>query len=421
MPPWPPQLNGRVERTRLSTAPLSLPSNVQISQDQFDRRASRALAGDPSLRSTGTPPPQDSAYRNIFQALDTEAAPAPFIVTPPQSPEKHTTSTRRTTTQSRGYRHVPAAPDPEPEPAPEPTRRGPLIFNAQEAESRHISQERESPREVGQGGYQQPQFIVKRLPSPPITGSHERGSVVDARRSISHSQSFKQEQVTRAFASYEDEAPPTAHPAIRKISKNSTTRMHPTPPVGEDRTPSFAEHSSNSRHSNRLRKQRSPPADLSSASNPAFMQDSPQSAGQAHQNGNLSVLSPSQPMREQNTSSSPDSSTPPTPPKSHRSAMPGVTMSGRITSNTNFLPSVLHQPLDVEIEPRDVRNGWGVPVPAEAQFEEDDPTPSNVEDGQEDFQDLLNGFSQRESPIRSASSDRWKLLPGSYFCWPATG
>jgi hypothetical protein len=402
-------LNGRAERTRLSTAPLGLSPNVHISQDHFDRRTSRALAGDPSLRSTGTPPPQDSAYRNIYQALDIEAAPAPFIVTPPQSPEKHATSTRRTTTQSRGHRHVLAAPDPEPEPepepAPEPTRRGPLIFNAQEAESRHISQERESPRELGQGGYQQPQFIVKRLPSPPITGSPERGSVANPRRSISHSQSFKQEQVTRAFASYEDEAPPTAHPAIRKISKGSTARMQTTPPFREDRTPSFAEHSSNSRHSNRLRKQRSPPADLSSASNPAFMQDSPQSAWQAHQNGNLSVLSPSQPMHEQNTSSSPDSSTPPTPPEKSpsRDARSDHEWSHHI--DRQFSSKRLAPAIDVEIEPqRDVRNGWAVPDPAEAQFEEDDP--SNVEDGQEDVQEthLLNGFSQRESPIRSASS-----------------
>jgi hypothetical protein len=400
-----PHLNGRVERTRLSTAPLGLPPNVQISQDQFDRRTSRALAGDPSLRSTGTPPPQDSAYRNIYQALTTEPAPAPFIVTPPESPpDKHATSTRRTTTQSRGHRHVPAAPDPEPEPAPEPTRRGPLIFNAREAESRHISQERESPHEIGQGGYQQPQ-VIKPLPSRPITGSPEGGSVIESRRSISHSQSFKQEQVTRAIASYEEEAPPTAHPAMRKISKGSTARMHT--PFLEDRNPSFAEHSSNSRHSNRLRKQRTPPADLSSASNPAFMHDSPQSAWQAHENGNLSVLSPSQPMRERNTSSSPDSSTPPTPPEKSplRDARSDNEWSHQM--ERRFSSKRLASTVDVEIEPRrDVRNSWAAPVPAEAQFEEDDPTSSNVEDDQEDVQEthLLNGFSRRESHIRSARS-----------------
>jgi hypothetical protein len=392
-----PHLNGRIERTRLSTAPLGLPPNVQISQDQFDRRTSRALAGDPSLRSTGTPPPQDSAYRNIHQALATETAPAPFIVTPPQSPDKHATSTRRTTTQSRGHRHALADPDPEPEPAPEPTRRGPLIFNAQEDESRHTSQERESPRELRQGGYRHSQVIVKPLPSRPITGSSERGSVIESRRSISHSQSFKQEQVTRAITSYEDEAPPTAHPAIRKISKGSTARMH-TPLFPEDRNPSFAEHSSNSRHSNRLRKQRSPSADLSSASNPAFMHDSPQSAWQAHQNGNLSVLSPSQPVRERNTSSSPDSSTPPTPPEK---SAPRDARSDNEWSHhmeRQFSSKRLASTVDVESEPRrDVRNGWVVPVSAEAQFEEDD---------QEDIQEthLFNGFSRRDSPIRSASS-----------------
>ena len=400
-----PHLNGRVDRSRLSTAPLGLPSNVQISQDQFDRRTSRALSGDPSLRNTGTPPPQDSAYRNIYEALTPETAPAPFIVTPPESPDQHATSTRRTTTQSRGHRHVVSAPDREPEPAPEPTRRGPLIFDAQESESRHISQERESPRELGQGGYQHPRVAVKPLPTRPITGSAERGSVTEPRRSISHSQSFKQEQVSRPIASYEDEAPPTAHPALRKISKGSTARMHT--PFREDRTPSFAEHSSNSRHSNRLRKQRSPPADLSSASSSAFMQDSPQSAWQAHQNGNLSALSPSQPMRERNTSSSPDSSTPPTPPEKlpARDARNDNEWSHHI--ERQFSSKRLASTIDVEIErQRDVRNGWAVPDPAEAQFEEDDPTSSNLEDGQEDVQEthLLNGFSQRGSPIRSASS-----------------
>jgi hypothetical protein len=405
-----PHLNGRVERNRLSTVPLGLPPNVQISQDQFDRRTSRALAGDPSLRSTGTPPPQDSAYRNIHQALASETAPTSFIVTPPQSPDKHATSSRRTTTQSRGHRHVLAAPDPEPEPAPESTRRGPLIFNAREAESRHISQERESPRELGQGGYQHPHFIVKPLPSRPITGSPERGSVIEQRRSISHSRSFKQEQVTRAIASYEDEAPPTAHPAIRKISKGSTARMHSPPPFLEDRKPSFTEHSSNSRHSIRLRKQRSPSADPSSASNSAFMQDSPQQSAwqaQAPQNGNLSVLFPSQPVRERNTSSSPDSSTPPTPPEKSplRDARSDNEWSHHM--ERQFSSKRLAPTIDVEFEPqRDVRNSWAVPVPAEAQFEEDDPIPSNVEDGLEDVQEthILNGFSRRDSPIRSASS-----------------
>lgn len=401
-----PHLNGRVERTRLSTAPVSLPPNVQISQDQFDRRTSRVLSGDPSLPSTGTPPPQDSAYRNIFQALDTETVLAPLIITPPESPDKHPTSARRTTTQSRGHRHVLAAPNPESEPAPEPTRRGPLIFNAREAESRHTSQERESPRELGQGGYQHPQVIVKPLPSRPVTGSSpERGSVIEPRRSIAPSQSFKQEQVTRAIASYEDEAPPTAHPALRKISKGSKARMHT--PFQEDRKPSFAEHSSSSRRSNRLRKQRSPSDDLSSASNPAFMQDSPQSAWQANQNGNLSILSPSQPVREGNTSSSPDSSTPPTPPEK---STPHDARSDNEWSHhveRQFSSKRLASTIDVEIEPRrDMRIGWAVPVPAEAQFEEVVPTPSDVEDDQEDVQEthLLNGFSRRESPIRSASS-----------------
>ena len=362
------------------------------------------LAGEPP-RTSGTPPPQDSAYRNIFQPL-TETNPAPFIVTPPRSPEKPETAARRTNTQSRGHRHVLVDPDLESEPAPEPTRRRPLIFNAQEAESRHISQERESPREVGQGRYQRSQVPVKPLPSRPIMGTPEHGSVMTPRRSVSHFQSYKQEQVTQAITLYEDEAPPTAHPAIRKMSKGSTAKIQAPQPPPEERKPSFAERSSNSGHSNRLRKQRSPPAGPSSASNPAFMQESAQSSWQGHQNGNLSALSPPQPEPEQNASS-PDSSTPPTPPeklppRDERSDNEWSHYIERQFSSKRLAPTI-----DVEIEPRrHVRGSWAVPVPAEAQSEEDD---------QEDVQDthLLNGFSQRESPVRSATSDDENSLQAS--------
>jgi len=409
-------VNGRVERTRLTTAPLGLPPNVQISQDQFNRRTSRALPGS-SLHSTGTPPPQDSAYRNNSQAFVTETAPPPFIVTPPQSPEKHATSARRTTTQPRGHRRVLAAPDPESEPVPEPTRRGPLIFNAQEAESHHIFQERENHHEVGQGGYQHPQVPVKPLPSPPITDGPEHGPVMAPRRSISHSQSFKQEQVTQAITPYEDEAPPTAHPAVRRISKNSTARMHTSPPHLEDRKPSFAEHSSNSDHSNRLRKQRSPSPGPSSRSKPAFMQDSPQSSWQGRQIESLAVLSPPQPVPEQDTSS-PDSSNPPTPPGKPPPRDAGTDDEWSHYVERQFSSKRFTSALDVEIEPpHDVRNVWAVPIPAEAQFEEEYPTLSNMEDGQEDSDvqetHLLDGFSGRESPMRSASSVNGNRLRAS--------
>jgi len=112
-------------------------------------------------------------------------------------------------------------------------------------------------------------------------------------------------------------------------------------------------------------------------------------------------------MREGNASSSPDSSTPPTPPEKSppRDARSDNEWSRHI--ERQFSSKRLASTIDVDIEPqRDMRNGWTVPVPTEAQFEEDDPTPSNVEDGQEDVQEthLLNGFSRRESLIRSASS-----------------
>jgi hypothetical protein len=399
-----PPLNGRVEGPRLNAASLELPLNTQTSQDKFDRRMSRMLAGDPSLRTTGTPPPQDSVYQNISRTLVSETAPAPFIVTPPQSPDKHPTPARRANTQMRGYSHNFAAPNTESKPAPEPMRRGPLIFNPQDAESRHTSHERESSREVGQWEYQHPQRLAKPSRGSTITGSPENGSVLAPHRSFS--QPHKQEQVRtpQAIDSYENDAPPTAHPAIRRISKGSTSRVHASQSLLEDRKPSF-EHSSNSGHRNRLRK-RSPPG-ASSASNPASTQESAQSSRQAHLNGNLALQSPPWHVPERNTSST-ESSTPPTPPEKPPPRDARRESQWLHHMEHQFSSRPLAPTIDIETETRrDVRRSLAVPVPAEAQSEEDDLPPSDMEYGHEDVQEthLLDGFSQVPSNRAASSTD----------------
>ena len=411
-----PQLNDHVERTKLNTAPpVELPPKTRTSQDKSDRRMSRMLAGDPSLRSTGTPPPRDSVYRNISQTVVAETTPAPFIVTPPQSPEKHPTPARRANPQMRGYSHTFAAPNPESKPAPEPTRRGPLIFNPQDDDPRHISHESESPRETGQRGHQHPQGPAKPLRGNRTTGSPERGSV-SAPRSFSHPQPYKQEQVrTQATASYEDdEAPPTAHPAMRRISKGSTAGMHASQSLLEDRNPSFSENSNNSGHRNRLREKRSPPGGLSSAPNHASEQESAQPSWQTHLNGNLSVLPPPRPMPEQNTSS-PESSAPPTPPEKPPPRNARSESEWLHHTERQFSSQPLARTVDIDTEARrDIRNGLAVLVPAEARSEEDY-LPSDMEDSQEDIQEtrLLNGFSQREPSGRAASSINGNSLRAS--------
>ena len=364
------------------------------------------LAGDPALRTPGTPPPQDSVYRNISQTPLVAETAAPFIVTPPRSPDNHPIPARRAKTQMRGYSQTFAAPNPESKPAPESMRRGPLIFNAQDEESRYVSHETESPREAGQRGLQQPQGLAKPLRGSTIAGGPERRSVSVPHHSISHSQPYKQEQVRTQATAYEDEAPPTAHPAMRKISKGSSAGMHASQSLLEDRNPSFAEHSNNLGHRNRLRKKRSPPDGLSSASNLSSMQESAQPSWQAHLNGNPTVVSPPRPVPEQNTSS-PESSAPPTPPEKPPPRDARSENEWLHHTERQFSSQRRARAIDVEIETRrDVRRSQAAPVPAEAQSEDEDPPQSNMEDSQEDIREthLLNGFSQQESSSRAASS-----------------
>jgi hypothetical protein len=371
---------------------------------------SRTLARDPLLHSAGTPP-EEGLLRNVSQMLVTRTAPAPFDVTPPQTPDKHMTPARRASPQMREHSLDLSSPDPESEPAPEPVRRKPLIFTTQNVEPRPSTHERESPREVGQRRHQQTQGHAKPSRSSTNAGNPDHGSQFASTRSFSQPQQYKQEQVRapQAINSYEDQAPPAAHPALRRASKGSVARTQPYQSLVEDRKPPFVEHSRKSSHGNRLHK-KPPPVTPSSASNFASTQNNVQSPWQAQLNGDLPVPSTPRPVPGHN-SSSPESSLPPTPPEKSPPRL------GRSEWLHHMKSQSLPQPIvptdDVEIEPRDIRKGWALPtLPVNAQSEEDDPI--NVEDDQEGAQGthLLNGFSLRESPSTATSSTDEDSLRG---------
>lgn len=384
-----------------------LPPDTQTSQEKLDRRTSRALVRDPPTLTTGTPPAQDSVYRHMSQSFVTETIPAPFVVTPPQSPENHVTSVRRANTPTRGQPRIFSARNLEPEPAPEPVRRGPLIFATQDAETTPIPHEDESPREVGQSVYQQPQGLMKPFRSSTVSGKPDVGSQLAPHRSLSHSLPYKQEQGTtpRTVVSYEDDAPPVAHPTIRRYSRGSAARMHAPQPLLDDQRLPSAEHSRKPSNRNHLRSKSSPVAGPSSASNLALARENGQPSWQAHLNGDRPLPPQPHPLPERDRSPS-ESSRPPTPPE--KSPTLNARNGWSHVMERRSPPQSLAPADDIEIETRyDVRKSWAVPTSEEGQSDEDESPLSNVEDSQEDVQEphLLNGFSMREPLVRAASSN----------------
>jgi len=343
----------------------------------------------------------------MSQTFVTETIPAPFVVTPPQSPEKHVTPARRADTPTRGQPRIFSARNPEPEPAPEPVRHGPLIFATQDAETTPISHEDESPHEVGQRVYQQPQGLARPFRSSTVSGKPDVGPQLAPHRSLSHSQPYKQEQVTtpRTDVSYEDDAPPVAHPAIRRFSKGSVARMHASQALLEDQRLPSAEHSRKPSHKNHLRSKSSPVADPSLASNLALARENGQPSWQTHLNGDLPLPLQPHPLPERDSSPS-DPSRPPTPPEKSPPRNPRSEWSHVMERRS---PSQsLTSADDVEIETRhDIRKSWAILVSSGGLPDEDESPTSNMDDSQEDVQEphLLNGFSMRESPIRAASSN----------------
>jgi hypothetical protein len=344
----------------------------------------------------------------MSQTFVTETIPAPFVVTPPQSPEKYVAPARRTDTPTRRQPPIFSARNPEPEqPAPEPVRRGPLIFATQDPETIPISHEDESPREVEQRVYQQPQGLARPFRSSIVSDKPDVGSQLAPDRSLSHSQPY----TPRTVASYEDDAPPVAHPAIRRFSKGSVARMQAShsQPLLEDQRLSSTEHSRKPSHRSHLRSNSSPMAGPSSASNLAGARENGQPSWQTHLNGDIPLPPQPHPLPERDRSPF-DSSRPPTPPekpypRNSRSEWSHV-MERRSPSQS------LASADDVEIETRhDVRKSWAIPISTEGRLDEDESPVSNVEDSQEDVQEQhrLNGFSMQESTRAASSNDEDSL------------
>lgn len=400
-----PQSNGRVDETRRIRTLPPLPPDTQPSQDNSDHRTSRLLAKDPTTRTSGTPPPRDGVYRSISHPVATEITPAPFVVTPPQSPENNVTPARRASTQTRGPL-IFSARNPESEPKPEPVRRRPLISATHHAEPGPISHDHESPRDVGQNGYQQSQGLTKPSRNNTITGRPEVGSQLAPYLSLSHTQPHKQEQIRAAQAavSYEDDAPPTAHPAMRRLSKGSAVRVHAPQSLPEDQEVSAEQNSRKPTHRGRHRKKSSQVAVPSSVSNLEPTRENVQSSWQAELDGLTPVPSQPRPTPGQDMSSS-DSSIPPTPPEKSpvRDARNGWSHHMERQSPLQSLAAAD----DVEIVTRrDVRKSWAIPVSTEVQSDEDEPVPPNAGYDQEDVDEthLRNGSPMRESRSQAASS-----------------
>ena len=351
-----PSFNGRIDGT-VPFGPLSgLPSDGFSQQGYLDRGTQRTLVGEITPPEV-TPSPQGGLYETMSQTA-AETTVAPFS-TPPQLPEKRTitaTPPRRAHTQMRGRPLIFAARDPETEPGLEHMRHGPPILTAGEHEFRPTPYDRGAIHEVGQKVQPQPQPQVLETPSRNgmVTGSPERGSQSAPQRSSSYSQTYGQErtQTSQVVLNYENEPPPAAHSAVRKLSKASTSRRHVSQPVLEERRTSLAEHPRKSSHGKLLLKKPSSPR-------PSSAQFSPQ----ARPDANLPVPSSSRPLPE------PPSSRPPTPPEKPPSYDIRREWSHHIESQS---PPPLTSTDDVEIETRrDVRKSWAVSIPATAELEED--------------------------------------------------
>lgn len=396
-----PPSNGRIETIKPLPGP---PPDSRPSQDKPDRRTSRTLTEDPSPQIRVTSSLQESTHRNMSQAIVTETTRSPFA-TPPQSPEKHpgTSATRRANAHTRGRPPNFAARDLESEPVPGQMRRGPRIFAAQDTESRPVGREGESPREVEQRVQQQPQVPAKPLRSGTATDSPEHDSQSAQRRSLSHSQTYRQEQ-TQVVASYEDEAPPTAHSAVRRVSRTSVVKAHTPRSFPEEHKPPPAKHPRMSSHGKGLPRKLSPPPAPQSVPNPAATPENTQPSLQAQLGTGIPAPSSSWSLPERNTSSS-ESLLPPTPPEKPssydiRGEWPHHM--GRQSSPQSPVPAD-----DIKIETRgDAHRTWETSVPVEAEPEEEYPSPSSVEDAQENVSEtyLSNGSATHEPSSRTAWS-----------------
>ncbi|KAH8996661.1 hypothetical protein EDB92DRAFT_1841086 [Lactarius akahatsu] len=319
---------------------------------------------------------------------------------PPHPHANAATSARRANTQMRGRPLIFATRDPETEPAPEQMRRGPPILTTQDHEFRPTPYDRGPAYEVGQKVQQpQPQSQVFEMPSRNgvTTGSPERSSQLAPQRPSSHSQTYGQERswASQVDLSYENEPPPTAHPAVRRLSKASTNRSHAAQPVLEERRASPAEHVRKSSHGKLLSKKSSSPRP-SSATQPEATPVTAQFSPQPRPDANLLVPSSSRPLPE------PESSLPPTPPEKSPSYDFRSEWSRHIESRSP-LPIASADDVDVETR-RDVRRSWAVHVPAAVESEEDY-LQSHLENAQVDVSDtsIVDSLATGEPPSGPSS------------------
>jgi hypothetical protein len=401
-----PLLNGHMDAT-VPVKPLpGPPLESQSSRNVLDLQTSQTSAEDPSSQIGATS--SLSIPANMSQTFISETTPAPFV-TPPQSPDKHfvTPAARRANMRTRGRSLISAARDPESELAPEKTRRGPLISATQDraTASHAILREGESPHEVQQWAQQRPQVPAMPLRSRTTTGSPEHGSQLAQYHSLSHSQPYRQEQTrsSQAVASYEDEAPPTAHPALRRISKGSTPRAHAPRPFLEEHKLPPAKHLRRSSHEKHLPEKPSPPPAPRSVPDPPPTPENRQTSPHTQLGASIPVPSSSWQPPERNTSS--ESLLPPTPPEKPSSY--DIRGEWSFHMGRQFSPQPPVPADDIEIETRgDVRRARTSPVPIETESEVDDPSPSSVEDVQENVPDtyLLDGSAIHELPSRTSRS-----------------
>ncbi|KAI9451791.1 hypothetical protein F5148DRAFT_534254 [Russula earlei] len=393
---WTLQSNGHSNKLPSGVIPNG--PNGQTSRETFDPKLSQQLTGGPSLRTTAAPP-----HPSVSETLVTKSTSAPVIDTPFQSSVKHANTTRLATTLTPGQPRIFSTRNSEPKPAPEPTQRGPLIFTAQDSDSRHINQ-RKSSHDVGQRGHQQLQGLAKPLPSTTITETPAQGSHFASHRSFSHPLPHNHEQVKtfEAAASYGDEPPPKAHPAMRTLSRSFAARMHAPQTSLEDQKRSFIEHSRKSSHGNRPPKE--PTSSIGLSSYPSPEREDAHSSSQARLDGDPLVPSSPPPVPEQDILPP----TPPTPPLKSplRDARSNWSHHmKRQSSSSQPLPPTSTDDVEIETRP-DLRKSWAILVSSEPQLYEDDLSSPDVRDSREDVQDtrLLDDLSVQESPNGATSS-----------------
>ena len=380
----------------------SLPSDGPGQHGHLDRGSERTLAqGTPPLFEA--PSPQGGPYKDKSQTNVAETTLAPFT-TQPQPPENTTKATpaRRANMQMRGRPLIFAAGDPETEEGPEQIRREPQILTTRDHEFRPTPYDRGASREVGQD-VQQPQLKPQVVEIPSRNGmamdSPERGSQLAPQRSFSHSQAYGQERSwnSQVGLSYENEPPPAAHPAVRRLSKASASKTRgATQPVLEERRTSPAEHPRKSSHGKLLSKNPSSPRP-SSAMKPEPSSIIAQFSPQARPEEILPLPFSSRPLPE------PNSSRAPTPPEKSPSYDIRSERSRHIESCS---PPPFASADDLEFETRrDVRKSWAVPIPAEAELEEDYQPQSHTERAQVDISNISipDNFATRELPSRPSS------------------